>query len=213
MDPLLRQLQSHSLGISVNNVYAGGYLHADDKRTLASSKSSMETQITTVARFASDNFLNLNESKCEVVICQKSTNPLPDSISCNGVASISKGFLVRRVGKCLGYLFISNLSSVNMVEERICKARGAFFKFGSISAFQGDLSPISTSSIVEICIYPVLLYGVENWLLCATSLLKLESFQGELAKRILSFQSGFQILQPRLLWDGLQCIPLLPSGS
>ena len=38
MDPLLRQLQSHSLGISINNTYAGGCLHADDIRTLASSR-------------------------------------------------------------------------------------------------------------------------------------------------------------------------------
>ena len=41
MDPLPRQLQSHSLGISVNNTYAGGYLHGDDIRTLANSQSAM----------------------------------------------------------------------------------------------------------------------------------------------------------------------------
>ena len=34
MDPLLRQLQSLSAGASVNNMYAGGFLHADDIRTL-----------------------------------------------------------------------------------------------------------------------------------------------------------------------------------
>ena len=61
----------------------------------------------------------------------------------------------------------------------------------SIPAFQGDLSPNSTTCLVECCVYPVLLYGVENWILCETSLHKLESFQGELAKRILGLPRWF----------------------
>ena len=65
---LLKQLQSASLGLSIHNTYAGGYLHADDIRTLACSYSSMETQIVMVSQFALDNFLTLNKSKskCEV---------------------------------------------------------------------------------------------------------------------------------------------------
>ena len=189
MDPLLRQLQSHSLGLSVNSVYAGGYLHADDIRTLASSLSSMEAQIGMVKRFASHNFLKLNESKCEVVVCGKST--LPPHTSSNSECLNVNSFPVKHCGKCLGYLWNQNLSSTNMIEERILKARGAFFQFGSISAFQGDLSPTSISSIVECCVYPVLLYGVENWIMSQTSLHKLENFQGEIAKRILKFPKWF----------------------
>ena len=34
MDPLLRQLQSVSIGASVNNMFAGGFIHLDDIRTL-----------------------------------------------------------------------------------------------------------------------------------------------------------------------------------
>ena len=49
-----------------------------------------------------------------------------------------------------------------MIEDRIQKARKAYFQFGSIYAFQGSLSPVSTSSIVQWCVLPILLYGVEN---------------------------------------------------
>ena len=48
MDPLLRQLQSSSVGTSINNMYAGGYIHADDIRTLAGNVTSLESQISTV---------------------------------------------------------------------------------------------------------------------------------------------------------------------
>ena len=72
MDPLLRQLQSLSIGVSVNNMYAGGYLYADDIRTLANNLSSLDSQISIVTGFAADNFLTLNASKCEIVAFQRS---------------------------------------------------------------------------------------------------------------------------------------------
>ena len=141
MDPLLRQLQSHSLGISVNNTYAGGFLPADNIRTLANSLSAMEEQIQMVSRFTSENFLKLNEAKCKDIICKKSTL-LSLCHSTDGDTRCR--FPVRREVKCLGYLWRSNLSSFRMIEERVQRARRAFFQFDSISAFQGDLSPISS---------------------------------------------------------------------
>ena len=48
MDPLLSQLQSSGLGLSVNKFYAGSFLHADDIRTLATSAGSLEDQVTSV---------------------------------------------------------------------------------------------------------------------------------------------------------------------
>ena len=41
MDPLLKQLEVSGLGLSVNNFYAGGFLHADDIRTLTTSIDSL----------------------------------------------------------------------------------------------------------------------------------------------------------------------------
>ena len=49
----------------------------------------------------------------------------------------------------LYYIWQSNLLSTSMIEERILKARKAFFQFGSISAFQGNLSPVSISSVIN----------------------------------------------------------------
>ncbi len=38
------------------------------------------------------------------------------------------------------------------IEENVKKARGAFFKLGSIGAFQGDLNPLSTKSVIVTCV-------------------------------------------------------------
>ena len=67
MDPLLKVLEQSGLGLSVSNFYAGGYLHADDIRTLASSTDSLEAQVSMVKDFAARNFLELNDQKCEIV--------------------------------------------------------------------------------------------------------------------------------------------------
>ena len=122
MDPLLRQLQSLSIGVSVNNMYAGGYLHADDIRTLANNLSSLDSQISIVTRFAADNFLILNASKCEIVAVQRSGTTPHGSVD-GDVTS----FPIRDEAKCLGYLWKVNLSSVSMIQERIQSARKAIW--------------------------------------------------------------------------------------
>jgi len=81
-------------------------------------------------------------------------------------------------------LWTPNLSSYKWITVNINKARGAFFSRGS-GTFHGTLNPLSSRSIIECCVLPTLLYGAESWILNTTLLMKLESFQGEIGKRIL----------------------------
>ena len=46
-------------------------------------------------------------------------------------------------------------------------------------------NPLSSRSVIESCILPVLLYGSETWVLNSSLLNLLESFQAELGRRIL----------------------------
>ena len=161
MDPLLRELQSLSVGTSVNGMYAGGFIHADDIHTLATTPSSLETQVSTVSKFTRENFLKLNTSKCEIVVFGKSVAKYQ-----NGGFEVN--IPVKDEVKCLGYRWMGNLSSSSAIQERIQKSRRAFFEFGSVFAFQGNLSPLSSSSIYQHCVLPILLYGVENWIFSAT---------------------------------------------
>ena len=128
MDPLLRELQSLSVGTSVNGMYAGGFLHADDIRTLATSPSSLETQVSIVSNFTKGNFLKLNTSKCEIIVFGKSA-AMPQS------KGPEVGIPVKEEVKCLGNKWKGNLSSSSAITERIQKSRRAFFEFGSVFAF------------------------------------------------------------------------------
>ena len=68
MDPLLRDLETSGVGLSLNGFYAGGFLHADDIRTLATSEESLMKQVELVKLFEDRNLLKLNVNKYEISI-------------------------------------------------------------------------------------------------------------------------------------------------
>ena len=61
-------LQSKGLGPCVGNTYAGAFIHADDIRTISSSKATLQEQVDTVSNFALENRLTLNPTECKAVL-------------------------------------------------------------------------------------------------------------------------------------------------
>ena len=98
---------------------------------------------------------------------------------------------VRNAAKCLGYWWREDMMASQSVEENIRKAHKSFFHYGSLGAFQGDLSHLSTRSIIQTCVMPILLFGSENWIVSGSILKQLESFLGELANRALEWPRHF----------------------
>ena len=198
MDPLLKKLESASLVLKINDMFVGGFAHADDIRTITNSTSSLNARLEAVSSFTSENFLQLNPSKCEIVsFSRQSRSSQPqlsldgDIIPCNDSA------------KCLGYVWSSTLSSKPMIEHNVTKARKSFFAYSSIGVYQGAISPLSCRSLVETCVMPILLYGCENWSLCYSSLEILNSFLGELCKRILRLPKWYSNTASMIVMDCL----------
>ena len=68
INPLLQQLEASGLGLTINSFYAGGFAHADDIRTLATTVETLEAQVGLVMKFCAENFLQVNVQKCEVIV-------------------------------------------------------------------------------------------------------------------------------------------------
>ena len=179
VDPLLSTLKSQSLGLSINGLFLGAFAHADDIRTLASSPHDSALQTTAVRSFADCKGLQISTEKCALIMSGGKSSSLSPSFR-SGLLPLNQST------KCLGVWWNSAPSSRQSVDERLNKARGAFFVNGQLGAFHGLLNPVSSRSIVESCVFPVLMYGSESWILNSTLLSKLESFQAEIGKRILS---------------------------
>ena len=102
-----------------------------------------------------------------------------------------------------GLLWKRDLTTSRSVEENIKKARRSFFHYGALGAFQGDLNPLSTGSVLETCVIPVLMYGSEIWILTERCIDLLVSFLGEMAKRVIKWPKHFSN-SAALLTTGLE---------
>ena len=134
-----------------------------------------------VKQFTESNFLKLNVAKCEIVVF----GSVRGKKEMTGLEMVVEDAVipVSSEGKCLGYWWRGDLFAARSVEENIGKARRSFFHYGSIGVFQGDLSPLSSRSVIETCVIPVLLYGAENWIMTEQLVKRVDSFLGEMAKR------------------------------
>ena len=79
-------------------------------------------------------------------------------------------------------------SSDASILKNITKGRRAFFAYGSISSYTGELNSLSSCHIIDTCVMPILLYGAENWMLTDQLVAKLESFQAERILKLLQMK-------------------------
>ena len=186
VDTLLKELRSQNAGLSVLGTFVGGAAHADDLRTIATTKNTIATQVNIIDNFTSKHSLRLNQAKTEIVKITLQPNQF-EEVAINHLNTIT----TLPAAKCLGVWWSHNLSALRSVQENIIKARKAFFAFGSIQAFQGNLNPLSAISVFESCVLPILLYGCETWLLDSSTIQLLERFQLEIGRRILKLPKWF----------------------
>ena len=166
--------------------FVGGAAHADDLRTNATTKDTITTQVNIIDNFTSKHSLRLNQAKTEIV--KITLQPYQsEEVAINHLSTIT----TLPAAKCLGVWWSHNLSALRSAQENIIKARKAFFAFGSIQAFQGNLNPLSAISVFESCVLPILLYGCETWLLDSSTIQLLECFQLEIGRRILKLPKWF----------------------
>ena len=68
MDPLLADLKSKDLGLSIQGLFLGAFAHADDIHTATTNQDDTAEQVKTVASFVDRNGLKLSTEKCGIVI-------------------------------------------------------------------------------------------------------------------------------------------------
>ena len=191
IDSLLEKLKGANAGIALDGVYLGslGSLgHADDIRSLKYDPQSSSTQATIIG----ENLLQMNTQKCELVLHSHGSAPKDVKVEVG-----STTLKPTTASKCLGVWWTSDLSPMKAITQNISKARKAFFSFGCIGVFQGELNPLSSRSVVDTCVMPVLLFGAESWYLTDNTLQKLETFQctrGRRRLRLSRFHSNISVL-------------------
>ncbi len=132
MDPLLKSLQSNDLGPLVGDIYVGGFIHADDIRTISSSRTTLQEQINTMCTFAANNGLTLNPTKCEVVLISPSKPATTAPIA----ALEGNGLVPQLNAKCLGYWWCWDLSAPRPWTRPSRRQGGHFLPSGQSEHFR-----------------------------------------------------------------------------
>ena len=179
MDSLLSFLESSGQGLTLCGLNVGNSAHADDVRAASISVTAAQTQGYLIDAFCKANSLKLNADKTELIMLTKGRY---NESTCE---MLGRDIQTQTDAKCLGVWWHYDLSPAKSVEERVHKARRAFFSLGSIGAFHGRLNPLTGRSLFETFVVPTMLYGCEIWILSESHLHILESFQAEIGKRIL----------------------------
>ena len=133
MDPILLALKNKPCGLNICGLYLGAFCHADDIRTLASSKPDCSHHISSVEDFASSRGLKLSVEKCEAVISPSLRNA-PLSLSGRDIC-----IPVTNAARCLGAWWTPDLSCSTWIDSNIKKARSAFLPEEKTS-FKGNLT-------------------------------------------------------------------------
>lgn len=111
-------------------------------------------EVALVKAFAEDNMLKSQ------VLFSRGQNIIPPACMVEGSVIPASD-----EGKCLGYWWRGELLATKSVDANIRKAWSAFFHYGSIGVFRGDICPLSSKSVLECCVMPILLYGAEIWIM------------------------------------------------
>ena len=157
IDSLLQALKEANAGVNLEGVYMGSLAHVDDLRSLTLDPQSSKQQAEIIDDFLAKNLLQLNANKCELVVHAHGTQSHTISVDVGDISLEPS-----HASKCLWTWWTPNLSPIM---ENIGSARRAFFSFGSIGVFHGNLNPLSSRSVVETCVMSILLFGSECWYL------------------------------------------------
>ena len=77
MDEMLKEMSENGAGVSIAELYLGSVAHADDIRSLSQTISATESQAPTLVNFTTNNGLQINACKAEVVALSM-TNHAPN---------------------------------------------------------------------------------------------------------------------------------------
>ena len=205
MDKVLSEMNCDTTTLAISNVNVGCAAHADDIRSCTIGATNVSKHADKLHSLMKSNFLSLNMNKTEIIDLSRH----PTTVE--SISALDATLETKKEAKYLGVWWCQDLSSTRSIEENILKARRAFFALGAIDIFQGSCNPLTARSIFNIYVLPILLYGCEAWFLTDPLLHKLESFQGEVGRRILRLPRCYNNLSVRigLRWPSFKVLILL----
>ena len=163
VDELLELLTTSGLGVSIDTIYCGAPMYADDLALVADSPEELQAMLNIVCTYAGKWHYNLNAGKSFVMIFGESPCSRTHARSSRnwylGNEEVEEADEVHH----LGILRSVSLSTISRTTERCTAGRSAFFALNSVGSRLGCLHPVTSHRLYSTLCLPIMLYGSELW--------------------------------------------------
>ena len=174
VNDLLNQLSNSAFGVSMEGVYCGAPMYADDLSLIATSEQELQSMLDIVSSYALMWRYGLNAQKSSILV-------FGESHTSRRFNRTTRKWLVdgATIPECdtqkhLGILRTVHTTSLHRTVERCTAGRSAFYALNSVGSRFECLHPLTSLKLYTSFCIPILLYGCELWSLTATELSMLE---------------------------------------
>ena len=157
VDELLDLLTTSGLGVSIDTIYCGAPMYADDLALVADSPEELQAMLNIVCTYAGKWHYNLNAGKSFVMIFGESPRSRTHARSSRnwylGNEEVEEADEVHH----LGILRSVSLSTILRTTERCTAGRSAFFALNSVGSRFGCLHPVTSHRLYSTLCLPIML--------------------------------------------------------
>ena len=184
VNDLLDQLSASGLGISIDDVYCGAPMYADDLSLIATSEHELQSMLDIVSSYAAMWQYQLNAHKSSILVFGET------AVSRKKNRTVRKWMVDGETvpesdsQKNLGILYTVFSSSVHRTVERCSAGRSAFYALNGVGSRFGCLHPNTSLKLYLTLCIPILLYGCELWSLTGCELTMIERVHRKILRTI-----------------------------
>jgi len=181
INPLLLELEKSNYGCTVYSVRGGNPSFADDIALVATTPYNLQRLVDIVYMYGKEWKLELNARKSTTMVFTHRRSAIKIGIMYESNFLEQQTFMIH-----LGIRLDANLRLTPRIDERIQKARNAFFAMATQGVHPQGVNPLVSISLYKTIIKPIVLYGSELWTnMTQAETYALNKFQHFVVKKIL----------------------------
>ena len=163
VNELLDELAAAGLGTSIDGLFTGAPMYADDLALIADSPEALQGMLDIVSSYAHRWRYHLNATKSAIMVFGES--PRVRELRRKNRQWLLEGTPLAEVDEYrhLGILRTVSPSSTSRTHGRATAVRSAFYSLNSVGTRAGCLHPLTSSRLYSALCLPILLYGSELW--------------------------------------------------